>query len=116
MTLCEPLGEHTHATNGTHMLSRWYTQGLYIYINADSQEFTIFWKKSSSISVSCPTRHGPVISLQVRVDIHLKKTVSIVKYLSILTDYHLKYLLILGTSVTKFFETEMRGLVAKISG
>ena len=57
-----------------------------------------------SISVSCPTRHGPAISLQVRVDILYirEKTVSIMnlvksKYRSIFTD-HLKNLLIPATS------------------
>ena len=32
----------TRATSGTHMLFKWHTKSL--YINADSQEFTIFWK------------------------------------------------------------------------
>ena len=66
---CEPtarvlLVARLSSLSGTHKVT---------IFNADSQEFTIFWKKSSSISISCPTRHGPLISLQVRVDIHAKK-------------------------------------------
>ena len=36
----------TRASSGTRKLPKWHTQShyIYIYINADSQEFTIFWK------------------------------------------------------------------------
>ena len=55
------------------MLSKWHTQSHYIYIYMQIAGIYHFQQKSSSISVSCPIRHGPAISLQVRVDIHVKK-------------------------------------------
>ena len=69
-------------------------------MNADSQEFTIFWKylppslfpalpdMALRYRCRCSGRHTYM----------KKKTVSIVKYRSILTNHHLRNLLILATS------------------
>ena len=58
---------------------------------------------SSSVSVSCTTRHGPAILLQIWVDIHLLKIsfhheLGKNQHRSILSDHHLKNLLVLAIS------------------
>ena len=85
----------TRAISGTSMLSKWHTQSHYKYINADSQEFTIFWK---NLPLSLfPALPDMALRYRCRFgSTYLReKTVSIVKYRSILTDHHLKHLLIL---------------------
>ena len=89
-----------HATSGTRILSKWHIQSH--YTNADSQEFTIFWKYVPPSLF--PAQPNTALRNRCRLGstYMCEKTLSIMnlvksKYRSILTD-HLKNLLILATS------------------
>ena len=90
-------------TSGTRMLSKWHTQSNYIIMHAVSEELTIFWKYlPPSLFPALPNM---VLWYRCRFGSTYicEKTVSIMnliksKYRSILTDHHLKNLLILATS------------------
>ena len=61
----------TRATSGTRVLSKWHTQSH--YINADSQEFTISWEyRPPSLFPALPDMVLLyLVSMQIRVDIHM---------------------------------------------
>ena len=90
----------TRATSGTRILPKWHTKSIY---KCRQQEFTIFWKYLPP----CLFPALPDMALRYRCRFGstyiCEKTVSIMnlvksKYRSVLTDHHLKNLLILATS------------------